>query len=103
MTFDERWEALQATLYADTEIPNWTAANGYFGDPFRIVLVTPSYIEVDPRRAENIQHIPKGEFRKVHERWEGYLRGTFPRKELRDLTRFSKYIISIFHWLGEQR
>ncbi len=42
------------------------------------------------------------DFQKVYAIWSSYSQGQTGRAALRDATRFSKYIISVLHWL-EQR
>ena len=39
------------------------------------------------------------DFASVYELWNDYIEGDVPRYELRNITRYSKYIISIYHWL----
>ena len=43
----------------------------------------------------------KADFEKVWDVWPGYKLGKIQRQELMKLTRYSKYIISILHWLEE--
>ena len=99
MPFQATWIALQNELTTSTDIPNWTADKGYLVDSFTIGSVDPNYISLDTPRAENIQTVPKSDFAVVYDLWADYCRGIVKRHEIRDVTRFSKYIISIFHWL----
>lgn len=75
-----------------------TAFRGYLGDSMAVVGVRENYIEVDAPNATAIQVVPKDDFEKVWEVWADYKRQKVKRYELRDMTRFSKYIISILHW-----
>jgi len=77
-------------------IRNWTQQRGYIGDPFVVVGVSDFAIIVKPLNAQE-QRIPKGDFEHVISVWRGYLKGNVQRQEIRDNTRFSKYIISILH------
>ena len=97
-TFDTVWNGIQNNFRRETTIKNWTAFGGYLGDMMKIVTVHNDYIEVDAPGAINIQHIPKADFKSVWNVWKGYKSKKVKRYELRDMTRFSKYIISIFHW-----
>ena len=47
--------------------------------------------------AANIQHIDREHFARVHEHWNAYNAGVYARSRLRDITRFSTYVISILH------
>ena len=73
------------------------------GGEFVIRTVEAGIIEVDSPGAENVQRIPREDFAKVYRRWEGYNAGHIPRRKIRDITRFSKYIISIFHHIESAR
>jgi hypothetical protein len=98
VTFDDVWSQLRANLKAGATIRNWTAFRGYLGDTMTVAGVREDRIEVDPPNAINIQAIPKDEFKKVWEVWSDYKRQKVRRYELRDMTRYSKYVISILHW-----
>lgn len=102
MPFQNAWNTLQRNLTVGTVIPNWTADNGLLGDSFSVAAVTPGHIDVDAPGAQNVQRVPLADFQLVYDLWHDYLRGAVPRREIRDSTRFSKYIISILHWLEDQ-
>lgn len=97
-TFDSVWSRIQKNLKPGTSIKNWTMLKGYLGDTMKIMGVRGGYIEVDAPNANTTQHISKEEFEKVWDIWPDYKGGKFPRYQIRDMTRFSKYIISILHW-----
>jgi hypothetical protein len=97
--FDRAWSELVARLRAGTEIRNWTRDHGYIGGDFRVVAIDHGSVVVAAPGAENLQTVGKGEFAKVFELWRGYSRGDVRRQDLRDVTRFSKYVISLLHWL----
>lgn len=100
MTFEETWNAIQAGLATGTKIRNWTAANGYLGDTVTISDVSSGRVVVSPPAADSEQSVSKKEFEKVHAVWAGYCSGVVQRHKIRDMTRFSKYIISILHHIG---
>ena len=97
-SFDQFWNELITTLKPDTEISNWTAFNGYLGDTMEIVEVKEKMIVVESPNAKNLQRISKRDVEKIWQIWPAYLAGKVQRQEIRDLTRHSKYIISILHW-----
>ena len=102
MPFTATWSALQQHLNPGINVPNWTADKGYLGDSFAITSLDSNYISVNTPMAQNIQTIPKDDFSVVYDLWADYCRDIVKRHEIRDATRFSKYIISIFHWLETQ-
>lgn len=99
MAFSSTWNALQKHLAVGTRIPNWTAANGLVGDDFTVVALENTHIDIGTVGAENLQAVPRGDFEIVYCLWNGYVQHRTKRHEIRDRTRFSKYIISILHWL----
>jgi hypothetical protein len=104
MSFEELWQKLQGELTPGVVVSNWAADKGHLGDSFTIVAVHDNRVAVDSPGAKNTQTVPRRDFEAVYEVWPGYRDGRVPRYVLRDLTRFSKYIISIIHHLeaGEQ-
>jgi len=101
-TFDSVWTRLQSNLKPGKAIKNWTALRGYLGDTMKIVGVRSGYIAVNAPNASSTQVISKANFEKVWEVWSDYKSGKLPRHELRDITWFSKYIISILHWWEQE-
>jgi hypothetical protein len=102
-TFDSVWSQLQNSLKPGRAIKNWTVLRGYLGDTMKITGVRSGYIEVDAPNASTTQVISKEDFEKVWEIWPEYNGGKFPRYQIRDMTRFSKYIISIMHWAEQEK
>lgn len=102
MAFDETWSVLQASLVEGKIIPNWSVAKGLLGDSFTVFDVGVDYIKVKTPGAINIQNIPKRDFETIYYRWSDYCARAVPRMVLRDLTRFSKYIISILRLLEQE-
>lgn len=101
--FEALWYQIQQDVGGGDTIRNWTRDSGYIGDEFVIRTVEAGIIEVDPPGAANLQRIPREDFAKVYRHWEGYNTGHIPRQQVRDITRFSKYIISIFHHIEPAR
>ena len=95
MSFQRFWIDLQASLKPGDTIENWTAAKGYLGDEFEITAVSANGVEVDAPKAQNLQYVPKRDFEVTFDNWDAYCSGKLQRQELRDMTRFSKYTISI--------
>lgn len=97
--FDHIWDLLQHGLRSQTVIRNWTAMKGYLGDTMTIVAVNKENIEVDAPKAKNILIVPKADFETIWEVWPQYKNHRVQRQEIRDMTFYSKYIISILRWL----
>ena len=102
MSFSNTWAALQTSLQAGTAIQNWTQAKGHVGEDFTIGKVVPEFIEINAPGASNMQRVSRTDFEAVYEEWHNYISGHTRRREIRDETRFSKYVISILHWLELQ-
>lgn len=95
MPFEQVWELLYGELASSKEVFNWTRDKGYFGENFAaqwegsyILCTLPSSREI---------RVPQDDFEKVYKMWLGYVRERIPRKNIRDVTFYSKYIISILH------
>lgn len=101
MNFPGFWSDLQARLEVGVTIKNWTSAKGYLGDQFKIMAVTVNGVEIDSPKAKNLQYIQKGDFEVMYSNWDAYCSGKLQRQELRDLTRFSKYTMSIIKHLED--
>jgi hypothetical protein len=99
MAFPDTWNALQTNLIAGTVIPNWTIHSGAIGEPFTVTDVSATVVVVDAPGAETLQRVPRADFEAVYDHWDGYAHGGLPRSKLLPLTRYSKYVISIFRWL----
>ncbi len=93
------WKTLNSRLKAGTAVPNWTAAKGLLGDSFTVVGVGQNYVDVGSPNAKGTQRIPVADFEQVHKLWAQYIGKRIDRSYIRDMTRFSKYIISILHWI----
>ena len=101
-SFDSVWGNINKQLISGMTIDNWTVFHDYLGDSMTIVNVGRHAIEIDAPKAKNIQVVPREDFRAIWNEWSGYKQGRVQRQELRDMTRFSKYIISILHWYEEE-
>jgi hypothetical protein len=99
--FTDTWAALQAALVVGETIPNWTARNGRFGEPFEIAAINPEAVVIVTPGASTPQTVRQADFEKVYTLGDDYVRGLVPRSAFTPLTRYSKYVISILHWLQE--
>ncbi len=95
--FEGMWARIQRKIAPGDTIRNWSRHSGYRGNDFTIHGVGARFVEIDSPGAKNIQHIPRMDFARVHEHWDAYNAGVFARSKLRDITRFSTYVISILH------
>jgi hypothetical protein len=102
MGFSQAWDALHGKLTVGLVIKNWTRDKGFIGDDFDVIEVAQDRIEVGSPNATNIQRVPRADFQLIYADWTNYRDGVTSRSELRDRTRFSKYIISIWHWLESE-
>jgi hypothetical protein len=100
--FEAVWQRLQAQLAPGTTVRNWTALKGTLGDEMTVVQVGWNRIVVSAPNAKMEQSVPKEDFRKVWGMWRDYKAGRVQRQEIMEVTRFSKYIISILHWMEER-
>ncbi|MBN1370422.1 MAG: hypothetical protein JW987_00565 [Anaerolineaceae bacterium] len=98
-SFDETWGELQKRLKPGEFIPNWTAHKGYKGDAMKIAQVHQDEVVVDSPTAKTLQHVSRQEFETIWPLWPDYKALRVQRQEIRDLTRSSRYIINILHWL----
>jgi hypothetical protein len=100
--FEDLWREIQRRGRAKPEVRNWTVLKGYLGDTMKIVGVHAETIEVDAPRAKNLVTVPKAHFQAVWQMWPRYKNRQVQRQELTEMTFFSKYIISILHWVEEE-
>ena len=91
------WNKIRECLQNKDIVKYWSRSGRTIRDSFIIKEVGPNYVIVIAEGTGTPQLIPKRDFLKVYEVWEGYLRGRVKRYQLRDMTRFSSYIISILH------
>lgn len=101
-TFNVIWQNLLARLKPGEIVRNWTVAHEYLGDEMLIKEVNTEKIVVQAPNAVHLQHISKNEFEAVWQLWPGYIESRVQRQQILELTRHSKYIISIFHWVEEK-
>ena len=102
MTFADTWAAFQLRLQADATIQNWTFHSGAVGESFVIEAVGQNVIVVNAPGATTPQSVRRADFESVYELWDDYVRRATPRSAFTPLTRYSKYVISILHWLQGQ-
>ena len=97
-SFDEVWKFIRANLKPGDTIKNWTAYKGYLGDVMTINSIHPDHIYVDSPNAATTQKVPRDDFEAFWKVWQDYKSERVRRGDLVDVTRYSKYIISIFNW-----
>lgn len=96
--FHKFWEHIIKELSTKQKIHNWTVFSGYIGEDFTAVYKREKeYVEIDAPSARSPIKIRKHSFQNVYQYWSQYLNGKVRRGKLRDITRHSKYIISIMH------
>jgi hypothetical protein len=97
--FAEFWKELTMKLKEKIQIRNWTAYNDFIGDDFYAYYDDKRDIIIAELPSDDamLQSIPKDEFAFMYEHWQDYVSGNIKRSELRNESRFSKYVISILH------
>jgi hypothetical protein len=103
LTFYEIWKVILRQLKPGELIPNWTVLKGYLGDSMKVVQVYKREIIVQAPNAKRLQHVSRGEFENIWAVWPAYKTGQKQRQEIREMTFHSKYILSILHWLEENK
>ena len=101
--FEALWREIQHSVDVGDTIRNWTQHSGYIGDDFMIRDMGAEFVEIYSPGVTNIQRVPKKDFAAVCEMWDEYKAGRVPRYQVTDVTRFSKYIISILHHVMQDR
>jgi hypothetical protein len=101
LPFTDTWRTLQATLSVGATIPNWTARKGQIGEPFQVAAIDSDAVVIIAPGARTPQTVRRADFEKVYALWDHYVRGLTPRSAFTPRTRYSKYVISILHWLQE--
>lgn len=93
------WVALLTSLKPGTEVPRWSAENGYqLGGSFVIVSIDEHCIQIkNPRRTISLR-----EFFEVLQIWGDYSKGVVSRKSLMTRTKDSTYVISAIRWAEKQ-
>jgi len=98
--FTEVWRDIRTYLKPRMEIKYWGKSRGSSGKKFVIKSISNNCIYCDPPNAKNTQPVPRQDFEATWELWEDYMAGKVQRQYFTELTRFSSYIISIFHNLA---
>ncbi len=95
----EIWPVVWRNATPGQVIRNWTVLKGYLGDTFKIVNLGDHSLEIDTPNARTIIHVRDEDFEGIWELWADYKSGRVQRQEFTPITRVSKYVISILHWL----
>jgi len=91
------WARIQDRLKAGSAIKTWSNHSGYLEGSFTVSDVSHDSVKINSPGANTIQIVPREDFERVSAVWSDYAAGDLPRHKLRDMTRFSTYIISILH------
>ena len=90
---------LPLKLKPGTTVKNWTALKGYLGDEFTIVSVSDKAVEIDTPKAKHVQRVSRQDFEVTFDNWSAYCSAKLSRQELTEMTRYSKYTLSIIKYL----
>ena len=92
----ETWWNMLSEVRTPLPVPKWSRDSRYQEGLIELVSITADRVVVHVPTAQNPSiKIPRPDFNRVFDRWEGYKLGVVPRSRLRDLTHFSTYIVSI--------
>ena len=100
-SFEEIWQKIVSRLTPGMTIRNWTILQGYFGDDIEIIDVTPDMIVIKIPTAKYLYSVPRDDFQKLWQVWPAYKNGQIDRLQTSPITRFSRYIIDILHWVEQ--
>jgi hypothetical protein len=68
------------------------------GESTTIVSSEADAITVAPPRAKGFVRIPKADFEIIWRYWPDFKEGKITRTELRQYSRFSRYVLTLFQW-----
>ena len=94
--FHDFWDRLIPQLREIQTIPNWTKDGKMRTEDFQAQYKGGNYIEcaIDDG---SIISVPKKDFHYIYYRWDDYMTDRIKRNNLRDESRYTKYVISIIH------
>jgi hypothetical protein len=101
LDFNQIWVGIVNNLKPGTIIPNWTNLKGYLGDEMKVVEVKEDKLVIQAPKARKLIPVTREEFALIWPVWQGYKDGQVGRRQICDMTFFSKYVISILHWMEE--
>lgn len=101
-TFDQIWRAILDNLSPGQSILNWTAKKGFLGDKMTLEEVNKTGVIIHAPKANNLIYVSCSEFEKMWNVWPSYKAGKASRREICDLTFYSKYVISVLRWVEEK-
>ncbi|MGQ4834406.1 MAG: DUF7662 domain-containing protein [Candidatus Asgardarchaeia archaeon] len=97
-SFEKFWLELIREFNNWKNVEYWSVAGRTRNKSFQAKAFGQEYILIKPEYG-SLQTVPKGDFEIVYDIWEQYLRGDVKRYEIRNMTRFSSYIISLIHYM----
>jgi hypothetical protein len=95
--FETFWSKLAGSISGKQIIRNWTVDRGFTGEDFTAGPVGVDCVIVYPPSAQNRLTVPKSDFRVMFDNWRSYRMKEISRGKLAELSRFTKYTISILH------
>jgi hypothetical protein len=98
MEFEQVWSSLRSKLMQGMEVQNWTAQKGSSSDSMKILEVGSDYILIDAPKTRVFQHVSRQDVEGIWNIWEDYKEDNVEQEKLVQLTRYSKYVISLLHW-----
>ena len=93
--FEQIWACIQRELVIGKTVRNWGLARGYTGGSFKIEELDRSSVTVFGGKMQFARRVSKGDFEKIHNVWDAYCAGRFPRADMTPISQNSTYILSI--------
>jgi len=99
--FDKFWKRLTDVLRVKQLIRNWTRDHGYLGRGDFYAVYRGGNVIICILENGSVLKVPREDFELLFNHWEDYIKGRYPRRLLRDKSRFTKYTISILNQYRE--
>jgi hypothetical protein len=96
--FRSVWSYLSDHLRSGKKIEDKSTLSASRGESTTIVSIDADSITVAPPRAKGFVRIPKADFELVWRYWSDFQSKKITRTELREHSRFSRYILTLFQW-----
>jgi len=96
--FRSVWSYLTGHLRSGKKIEDRGTASASRGESTTIVSIEADAIMVAPPRAKGFVRIPKADFEIIWRYWPDFKAQKITRTELREHSRYSRYILTLFQW-----
>jgi hypothetical protein len=97
------WYSLLEKARKGYEFETWSASKGKLGSKFHLIELREDLLKLKPESGKTIQTIKMEEFCSIAQKWPGYKSGNILRSQLVVESYHTSYILSLLHWLEEER